>query len=120
MQMKDKYRTIIIVSYILLIICSILLFITVHNHIRMNPDIRMGNVLYFLILIIILLGTVIFALHLLEEQRSHELEEKIIESPVVTEPTSKEPTLESYLSPYEVDIDLIAENIQVVQIRQPQ
>ena len=111
MQIGDKYRNIIILSYILLIICSILLFISVWNHLSLNPDIRVGNGMYLLIFAVIILATLIFTLHLLDEHRYHVTDENTIEDSIETETASREPTIESYMSPYEIDIDVIAETI---------
>lgn len=111
MHLKDKYRSIIIFSYIFLILCVVALFISVWNHLSLNPGIRVGNGLYFLLFGIIILATLMFTLHLLEENRLHPAEHKDLpESPVVEE-TPPEPSLDSYISPYEVDIDVIAESI---------
>ena len=111
MQIKDNYRNIIIFSYILLIICAVLLFINVWNHLSLNTGIRIGNGMYFLLFGIIILATLMFTMHLLEEHRFLlEEEHESIES-LPDEEASTEASIESYISPYEVDIDSIAENI---------
>jgi len=111
MQLKNKYRNIIIFSYIFLILCAVLLFISVWNHLSLNPGIQVGNGMYFLLFGIIILATLLFTLHLLEEHRFHMDEaHESIESLTETE-TSVEASIESYISPYDVDIDVIAENI---------
>ena len=111
MKIEDKYRYIIILAYILLIICSILLFISIWNHLSLNPDIRVGDGMYLLLFAVIILATVIFTLHILEEHKFHIVDEHILKDTVETEKESIEKTIESYLSPYEVDVDEIAENI---------
>ena len=103
MKIEDKYRYIIILAYILLIICSILLFISVWNHLSLNPSIRVGNGMYLLIFAVIILATVIFTLHILEEHKFHIVDEHILKDTVETEKESIEKTIESYLSPYEVE-----------------
>ena len=67
--------------------------------------------MYFLIFAVIILATLIFTLHLLDEHRYHIVDEPVIEDSVETEKVSQEPTIQSYISPYEIDIDVIAENI---------
>lgn len=52
-----------------------------------------------------------FTLHILEEQRFHpHKEHETLETPQDESPP-REPSVESYVSPYEVDIDIIAEHI---------
>ena len=67
--------------------------------------------MYFLLFGIIILGTLIFILHLLEENRFHIHEEQIHQQEEKEQPGPAEPGIESYISPYEVDIDIIAENL---------
>lgn len=111
MHIRDKYKNIIIFSYILLIICAVLLFINVWNHLSLNPSIRIGNGMYFLLFGIIILATIMFTLHLLEDYGVQLNDEH--ETPVVLNKEEKfiETAIESYVSPYEVDIDVVAENI---------
>jgi len=76
----------------------------------MNPGISTGPALYILIFFIILLATVIFAFHLLEERKvllPHESEEEALKS---KKPVPDQ-SAESIKTPFEVDVDEIAENI---------
>lgn len=109
--MEDKSKNIVIFSYILLILCAVLLFISVWNHLSLNPGIRVGNGMYFLIFGIIILATLMFTLHLLEEHRFHTDNEHEALKGLTGEEISVDSPIESYVSPYEVDIDIIAENI---------
>ena len=106
----DRYRLIIIISFIILIICSLTLLISLWNKLSMNPGIHAGPTLYILVVLIIILSIVIFTLHLFEEQQvlfPHESGEKNI-LPVQQ---AKNKTAEPFKAPFEVDIDEIAENI---------
>jgi hypothetical protein len=111
MKMEDKYRSIIIFSYILLILCTIILFISIWNHLSINPDVRIGIGMYLLIFMIIILSTSIFVLHLLVEQGIHPLNEQESEKSVKPVPDQPEKKADAYFAPYEVDIDEISEII---------
>jgi len=112
MNTGDRLRIIIILSYILLIICAVILFIGLWNKLSMNTDIRIGNGMYFLVLSMVILASVIFIIHLLEESRagySGEEPEKVFLPERPDNPS--EQMMDTYASPYEVDIDLLAEGI---------
>jgi hypothetical protein len=111
MDKRDRYRAIIIISYILLAICSVILLVDLWNHLSMNPAVHIGNTLYFLVFIIFILASAIFVLHLLEENRgllTRELAEQQKDEPV--EDTRELPA-GVHKVPFEVDIDLLAEEI---------
>lgn len=111
MATGDRYRKIIIVSYILLVICSVILLAGLWNHLSMNPDVQIGNGLYFLVITIIILATAIFVLLLLRENSkmdSGQSENEIMQG---IEENQAEAFAESYEAPFEVDIDVIAEDI---------
>ncbi len=76
----------------------------------MNPGIHVGPSLYILLVIIILLAILIFTLHLLEERQilyPHESKEEYI--PPGNQGIDQSP--EPFKTPFEVDLDEIAENI---------
>lgn len=111
MDKGDRYRIVIIVSFVLLLVCSAILLAGLWNNISMNPYVRSGNGLYFLVFAILTLSTLIFVLHLLEERKSR-MPAEPGESPGI-EPESKpgESPPESHAAPFEVDLDVIAQNI---------
>jgi transcriptional regulator with GAF, ATPase, and Fis domain len=77
----------------------------------MNPDVKTGNGMYFLVLSLVILASVIFVVHMLNENREdlHEIPE---EYPAVqnVEDTSDQ-VMDTYSSPFEVDLDLLSESI---------
>ena len=111
MNTGDRPKIIIIISYILLIICAIIFFIGMWNNLSMNTEVQIENGMYFLLLSIVILASVIFIIHLLEEGR-----ERITEIPEQNEmPEKAEETAVlsrgGFTPPFEVDLDLLAENI---------
>jgi uncharacterized membrane protein YiaA len=68
MEKGDRYRLVIIIAYALLIISGIILLAGLWNNLSMNPAAQVGNGLYFLVLLILILATAIFVLHILEER----------------------------------------------------
>ncbi len=111
MKQEEKYRLAIILSYILVIVCSVTLFISIWNHLSLNPGINTGNGMYFLLFGIIILASGLFIIHLMEEHHFQISDEhKPEELPEADNPAEKA-SIESYISPYDVDIDVIADNI---------
>ena len=111
MDKEDRYRTIIIISYILLIICSVILLVGLWNKLSMNPDVHVGNGLYFLVFAIVIMASAIFILHLLEENRvsfTREPETKFTDD---TTDAPVEQSVESLIAPFDVDIDVLADSI---------
>jgi hypothetical protein len=111
MDKEDRYRIIIIISYILLVISSVILLVELWNHLSMNPAVHIGNGLYFLVFTIIILATAIFILHLLEENRVLFTREPDQEIMIESSEKKTEPSSAPYKAPFEVDIDLLAESI---------
>lgn len=110
MGKEDRYRIVIIISFILLVICSLVLLISIWNKLSTLPGIHSGTGLYLLVFFILLLATVIFVLHLFEERDilfPHEPERDDI---LIKEPPAVS-SIEPYEAPFEVDIDEIAESI---------
>ena len=111
MEKGDRYRLIIMLAFILLVICTVILLAGLWNNISMNPDVQAGNGLYLLVFAIFILATAIFIMHLLEERQvlfHHEHDGGAAED---IDKTSAEPRSEAYEAPFEVDIDLLARNI---------
>jgi transcriptional regulator with GAF, ATPase, and Fis domain len=77
----------------------------------MNTDVQIGNGMYFLVLSIVILSSAIFIVHILEESREnlHEAHEQNLPAENV-ENTLTQAT-GSFVSPFEVDLDLLAESI---------
>ena len=111
MNTRDRLKIIIIISYILLIICAIILFIGLWNKLSMNTDVQIGNGMYFLVLSIVILASAIFIVHILEESREnlHEAHEQNLPTGNVEDTTTQ--SAGSFVSPFEVDLDLLAESI---------
>ena len=106
----DRYRIVIIISFILLVICSLILLISLWNNVSMDPANRTGPGMYFLVIIILILATVIFVSHLLEERQVLFGPESDLDK-LLTEGPSVDQAPEPYKAPFEVDLDEIAENI---------
>ena len=111
MDKEDRYRIIIIISFILLIIFSVILLAGLWNKLSMNPDVQIGYGLYILVFAIVILSTVIFILHLQEKNRVLYTRESEPEFKDERTNSKDEPAIESLATPYEVDIDLIAESV---------
>jgi len=111
MDKGDRYRLVIIISFILLVICTVILLAGLWNNISMNPDIRAGNGLYFLVFAIFILATAIFILHILEERQiliSHDHDRDVVDN---SKKTTDESAIEAFAAPFEIDIDELSENI---------
>ncbi len=110
MEKGDRYRIIIIISYVLLIICSVVLIASLWNNLSLNPNVQAGNGLYFLVFAILILASMIFILHLIEENRvfSQEPEKEFSHVPEDKPVAESSPSVPA---PFEVDIDLLAGNI---------
>lgn len=111
MNTRDHLKIIIIISYILLIICAVILFIGLWNKLGMNTDVQIGNGLYFLVLSIVILASAIFIAHMLEDSRQNipEIPEKDL--PAGNAEDTPSPVMEPYTPPFEVDLDLLAESV---------
>lgn len=111
MNSGDRLRIIIILSYILLIVCAIILFIGLWNKLSMNTEVQVGNGLYFLVLSMLVLSSVIFTIYMLEQSRESYTfpEERDLEREPLENTTPIESA--SYLAPFDVDLDLLAEQI---------
>jgi hypothetical protein len=107
----DRYRLIIVISFILLIICSFFLLISIWNNLSLNPEIHSGPGMYLLVAIIIFLASVIFVMHLFEEREFSTSTDNHEDIPGSTVDLSGETAPEPYKAPFEVDIDEIAEAI---------
>ena len=77
----------------------------------MNTDVHTGNGMHFLVLSIVILASSIFTIHMLEESRANlsETPEKNLQVQNVEDTTSQ--VMDTYPSPFEVDVDLLAEGI---------
>jgi hypothetical protein len=111
MDKGDRYRIVIIASYVLLVICSVILLVSLWNNLSMNPAVRAGNGIYFLVFAILLLSTAIFILHLLEENRVFFPQETDRDNGKQVPETKESQAVETFAAPFEVDIDFIAESI---------
>ncbi len=95
----------------LLTLCSVILMVDLWNHLSLNPAVHIRNSLYFLVFSIFILSTVIFILHLLEENRAPVAGEPPPEEQDGLEEKKGDPGTEPIAAPFEVDIDLLAEEI---------
>ncbi|HEC43772.1 MAG TPA: hypothetical protein ENI20_13195 [Bacteroides sp.] len=111
MEKGDRYRLVIIIAYALLIISGIILFAGLWNNLSMNPAAQVGNGLYFLVLLILILATAIFVFHILEERQVLLPPESEMEAEDESKVKPLEETAEDYAAPFEVDIDIIAGHI---------
>jgi hypothetical protein len=106
----DRYRNIIIISFILLIICIAALFISIWNLLGRNPAVHAGPALYFLILLILFLATLMFLFHLLNEKLNPTATPPEKED-IFPGPSYEPPQVKGQETPFEVDLDQIAESI---------
>ncbi len=111
MNTGDRLRIIIILSYILLIICAVILFIGLWNKLSMNTEVQVGNGLYLLVLSMVILASVIFTIYMLEEgrERLSEIPDQSMVTAIVEDTTAQ--VKGDFTAPFEVDLDLLAENI---------
>lgn len=111
MKKGDRYRLIIIISYALLFICVLTLLAGLWNRISLNPTVQIGNGMYLLVFVILILATSIFVFHLMEERQvllPHEKEqEETEEPPEILAESSSEP----HEAPFETDLDTIASDV---------
>ncbi len=77
----------------------------------MNTDVHIGNGMYFLVLSIVILASTIFVVHMLEESRInlHETPEQNLADQRTEQSTHQ--VLGTYTTPFEVDLDAMAEGI---------
>ncbi len=108
---KDKYLIPVLIVFIVFILSSFILFITLWNNINLNQEVVISNIIYLYLFLIFASGILLFLTYIFQISEMHvdhsELEESDSEkeSEVVNTPQSD---LESYLSPYDIDIDNIA------------
>jgi hypothetical protein len=112
MKIAEKYRMGAILSYALLIITLIILFIAIWNRLALNPSVTISNALYFLLLATGILATAILVFFLMftstvtyqQEAGETGMEEDHL-------PPAPEIKTESFTAPFEVDVDVIADKI---------
>lgn len=111
MKKGDRYRLVIIVSYLILVVCTLLLAASLWNHLSLNPHVYIGNSLYLLLFLILTLATVIFILHLMVERNLLPLAEDQPEKEEEAEPSRSGTRNIEQPAPYEVEIDEIAAEV---------
>ena len=109
MNNRDRLKITIIISFSLFIICAIILFISLWNKVGINTDVQIGNGMYFLILIMVVLASAMFISHMLEEGRISIAEPA--DRDLVTDKIIDVHDPGTYIPPFEVDLDLLAEEI---------
>jgi hypothetical protein len=77
----------------------------------MNTEVQIGNGMYLLVFSIVILASAIFIIHLLEESRVSLPGENEQQVMVEDKDDAFDQSPDEYASPYEVDIDLLAEGI---------
>jgi len=108
---KDKYRTLIIFAFIILTLCSFILFITLWNNINLNQEVVISNIIYLYLFLIFASGLVLFLTYILQiseihmDHASQDTLDAESESGPEETPVS---SLESIIAPYDVDIDNLA------------
>jgi len=112
---KDKYRLIAIFAFITVVLLLVLLFIILWNNLSVNPEVQSGNVIYFLLMLLLIATGALFTGHLLQVHEHHA--DYPPEVPVGAAGTAdseehkdkeeKEPPAHTY----NIDIDQIAELI---------
>ena len=106
---KDKYLIPVLIVFIVFILSSFILFITLWNNISLNPEVVVSNIIYLYLFLIFASGILLFLIYIFQISEIHldhsEFEESDSEKEVEKTPQSD---LESYLSPYDIDIDNIA------------
>ena len=107
----DRFRIIVILSYVMLIVCAVILFISVWNKLSMNTEVNVGNGMYFLILSMVILSSVIFSRNILEQSDKGFSENTRENIPDEFQMHSISQQTGSFISPFEVDLDLLAAQI---------
>lgn len=106
---KDKYQALIIFAFIILTICSFILFITLWNNLNMNQEVLISNIIYLYLFLIFASGVVLFLTYIFqisEIHMDHSIHEK---EESESEPAeSSKSALESIIVPYDIDIDDLA------------
>jgi transcriptional regulator with GAF, ATPase, and Fis domain len=77
----------------------------------MNTDVQVGNGMYFLVLSIVILASAIFIVHMLDESRENLSESPEKHMAVQNMQYTTDQVTGRYISPFEVDLDLLAESI---------
>ncbi len=108
---QDKYLIPVLIAFIVFILSSFILFITLWNNINLNQEVVINNIIYLYLFLIFASGIFLFLTYIFQISEMHvdhsELEESNSEneSEVASTPQSD---IESYLSPYDIDIDNLA------------
>ena len=112
MTAAEKYRLGAVISFIFLLITLVILFVFIWNKISLNPDMPAGNIIYFLLLIAGILSVTMFLLFLRYlNSLSMKKDESYIRTEQVKQNDDKEKETEGFKTPYEVDLDTMAEKI---------
>jgi transcriptional regulator with GAF, ATPase, and Fis domain len=111
MKNGERYRLAIISFFCLLIVSVLLLLTELWNNLSLNPSIHTSNRLYLLVFLILIFASGMFILHLLEEREIRHIQDVDTKDEEDAEPKVEESEEEDYKTPYEVDIDELAEEI---------
>jgi putative methionine-R-sulfoxide reductase with GAF domain len=111
---KDRIRLLITLSFIILIIFLIILFITLWNRYSLNPEINVSNVVYLYLLIILAAAVIMFLVNIFQanEIRTSEIDlpETPLNVPVLDSFPPGDEFADSFFAP-DIDIDELAVNI---------
>ena len=111
MKISERYRTGAIVTYVLLMITLVTLFIALWNKLTLNPDISIGNSLYFLLLSAGIFATAMFIFFLAltgSVNSGHDIRKT---DSTVEDTPSPDKKPEPFAAPYEIDIDILADKV---------
>jgi len=112
---QDNFRMIAILAFIAQVVSMVILFISIWNNISMNQNVTMSNFIYLLLVFVILFGSTVFAIYLFQisEHHYHHKDESHIETieEKSDDKESAEQSIDTFIAPFEVDIDQLAEDI---------
>ena len=79
MLSKDKYRLLVVLSFIILVITLGILFIQLWNNFSLDPDLNINNIVYLYLLIILASALVLFLINIFQfnEIQSAEIDQDI-------------------------------------------
>lgn len=112
MLRKDRYRLLVILSFIILIITLGILFIQLWNNFSLDPELNINNIVYLYLLIILVAALVLFLINIYQfnELQSAEMDLPEIAVAETADKDNIQPSdqsVDSFFSP-DVDVDEMA------------
>jgi hypothetical protein len=115
MLSKDKYRLLVVLSFIILVITLGILFIQLWNNFSLDPDLNINNIVYLYLLIILASALVLFLINIFQfnEIQSVEIDQDIA-GKEDEDKDNIQPSDQLYNSFFAPDIDIDELAVQIV------